>query len=87
MPNLPTRIANAWNAFKRPFTEFVPSIGSSYGAYPLGRHYNVTNEQTFVSGLYNRVAMDVSAVDIAIFAWSRTVVNTSLTFRTISIHA
>lgn len=64
MPNLPTRIANAWNAFKRPFTEFVPSIGSSYGAYPLGRHYNVTNEQTFVSGLYNRVAMDVSAVDI-----------------------
>ena len=64
MPNLPTRIANAWNAFKRPFTEFAPSIGSSYGAYPLGRHYNVTNEQTFVSGLYNRVAMDVSAVDI-----------------------
>ena len=64
MPNLPTRIANAWNAFKRPFTEFIPSVGSSYGAYPLGRHYNVTNEQTFVSGLYNRVAMDVSAVDI-----------------------
>ena len=53
-----------WNAFRRPFTEFTPSIGTSYGSYPLNRNVNPITSQSFTASVYNRIAMDISAINI-----------------------
>ena len=64
MPSISKRLANVWNIFHKPFANFAPDIGSSYGRNPIIQHYGITNEQTFVGSLYNRIAMDISSINI-----------------------
>lgn len=63
MSNLSDRLARAWNAFRRP-SSFIPDIGAvSYT--PSTRLYQpISSERSVVSALYNRIAIDVSAIDI-----------------------
>lgn len=64
MPSISDRITRAWNAFLRPSTRFVPSIGSSYGSSPIAPKLMSVRRGDFIAALYNRIAMDVSSVEI-----------------------
>lgn len=64
MPSISKRLANVWNIFHKPFDNFAPDVGTSYGRNPIIQHYGVTSEHTFVGSLYNRIAMDVSSINI-----------------------
>lgn len=69
-----TRVKSAWNAFfnKDPTTpEYYEdtdlySSGFAYSTYfrPDRPRFRSTNEKTIISAIYNRIAMDVAAVDI-----------------------
>lgn len=61
------RIKHAWNAFISPEQEeeFASySGGVTYGVRPDRRRYSVSNEQSIISSIYTRVAIDVSALKI-----------------------
>ena len=58
------RIQNGWNAFmSRAPTH---TYDSTYGSYyrPDRVHYTRGNEKTIVTPIYNRIAMDVAAINI-----------------------
>ena len=60
------RIKNAWNAFvnnKDPISKWK-DIGSSYYYRPDRQRFTGGNERTIVTSVYNRIAMDVAAIDI-----------------------
>lgn len=65
MPNLTERLAHAWNAFlnKEPprhgYSETV-----SYSYRPDRPRLSRGNERSIVTAIYNRIAMDVAAIDI-----------------------
>lgn len=63
-----TRIRSGWNAFiGRDPTELyssVAGIGNSYGYYPDRRVLSGGSEKTIVNSIYNRIAVDVSKIDI-----------------------
>ena len=61
-----TRLKHAWNAF---INEKDPTInygvlGSSYYYRPDRQRFTGGNERTIVTSVYNRIALDVSAVEI-----------------------
>ena len=61
------RLKHAWNAFKsRDPTElsYKESIGVSYGYRPDRLYLRRGSERTIISAIYNRIAVDVSAVTI-----------------------
>ena len=60
------RIKNAWNAFvnNRDPTSKWKDIGSSYYYRPDRQRFTGGNERTIVTSVYNRIAMDVAAIDI-----------------------
>ena len=60
------RIKNAWNAFinNRDQTSKWKDIGSSYYYRPDRQRFTGGNERTIVTSVYNRIAMDVAAIDI-----------------------
>lgn len=63
------RLKNAWNIFKNKdptegFTQGYVSLGPSYGYRPDRMRFSRGNERTIVTSIYNRIAMDVTAVDI-----------------------
>ena len=60
------RIKNAWNAFvnNRDPTLKWKDIGSSYYYRPDRQRFTGGNERTIVTSVYNRIAMDVAAIDI-----------------------
>ena len=60
------RIKNAWNAFvnNRDLTSKWKDIGSSYYYRPDRQRFTGGNERTIVTSVYNRIAMDVAAIDI-----------------------
>ena len=60
------RIKNAWNAFVNnmdPISKWK-DIGSSYYYRPDRQRFTGGNERTIVTSVYNRIAMDVAAIDI-----------------------
>lgn len=59
------RLQHGWNAFmnKDP-TVYYPSIGASYSHRPDRVRFSRGNERSIVTAVYNRVALDVAAIDI-----------------------
>ena len=67
MATIASRFRDALNVFTRTETEvepFAPSFGVSYGSRPDRYRPRVTNEKSIVTSIYNRIAIDVAAVDI-----------------------
>lgn len=59
------RIHRGWNAFRnRDPTSQYRDIGSSYSIRPDRVRFTRGNERSIVTSIYNRIAMDVAAVDI-----------------------
>lgn len=59
------RLKNAWNVFKnKDPTEGYMNLGPSYGYRPDRMRFSRGNERSIVTSVYNRIAMDVAAVDI-----------------------
>lgn len=62
--SLGTRLKHSWNAFfnKDPTTNYM---GASYGTsyFPGRRRLFIRNERSIVTSVYNRIAMDVAAID------------------------
>lgn len=60
------RLKNAWNAFtsRSPTSWTQPNGYSSYGTRPDRLRFTRGNERSIVTAIYNRIAIDVAAVDI-----------------------
>lgn len=59
------RLKHAWNIFKnKDPTQVNWNIGPSYGYRPDRMRYTRGNERSIVTAVYNRIAMDVSAVNL-----------------------
>lgn len=59
------RIRNGWNAFRnRDPTIFYNELGMSYTYRPDRVRFSRGNERSIVTSVYNKIAMDVAAVDI-----------------------
>lgn len=64
-PTLMSRIKNSWNAFRnRDPTMFYREPGMSYMYRPDRVRFSRGNERSIVTSVYNRIAMDVAAIDI-----------------------
>lgn len=64
-PTLMTRLKNSWNAFRnRDPTMFYNEPGMSYTYRPDRVRFSRGNERSIVTSVYNKIAMDVAAVDI-----------------------
>ena len=61
-----TRLKHAWNAFinNKDSTINYGVLGSSYYYRPDRQRFTGGNERTIVTSVYNRIALDVSAVEI-----------------------
>ena len=59
------RLQHAWSALTRAPTE-VPyrEMGEAYSTRPDRRRLTRGNERSIINSIYNRIAMDVAAVDI-----------------------
>ena len=66
MPEIKTRFQNAWNAFlgrdptKNNYFEYSYGTGSR----PDRPRFSITNEKSIVNAIYNRISLDVAAVNI-----------------------
>ena len=59
------RLKHAWNTFKnKDPTRTQWNIGPSYGYRPDRMRYTRGNERSIVTAVYNRIAMDVAAVNL-----------------------
>lgn len=60
------RLKHAWNAFqgKEPLGFPYQNLGSSYGIRPDRPYLRLGGERTIVASIYNRIAVDVAAVNI-----------------------
>lgn len=64
-PTLMNRLKNSWNAFRnRDPTIFYNEPGMSYTYRPDRVRFSRGNERSIVTSVYNKIAMDVAAVDI-----------------------
>lgn len=64
-PTLIDRIKTGWNAFRnRDPTKFYNEPGMSYLYRPDRVRFSRGNERTIITSVYNKIAMDVAAVDI-----------------------
>ena len=64
-PTLMTRIKNSWNAFRnRDPTMFYNEPGMSYTYRPDRPRFSRGNERTIATSVFNKIAIDVAAVDI-----------------------
>lgn len=61
---LMNRIKHAWNTFKNKDPTMGYEYGPSYGYRPDRMRYSRGNERSIVTAVYNRIAMDVAAVNI-----------------------
>lgn len=60
-----SRLKHAWNAFtNRDPTYYYPDIGSSYSYRPDRYRLSRGNERSIVTSIYNRIALDVAAINI-----------------------
>lgn len=64
--NISSRLAHAWNAFRnnRDPTPYPRDLGYSYGVRPDRPRFSRGNERSIVTSVYNRIALDVSAITI-----------------------
>ena len=60
------RLKHAWNAFlnRDPTITYKPDIGTSYYRRPDRPRLSRGNEKTIITSIYNRIALDVAAIDI-----------------------
>lgn len=64
-PTIASRLKNSWNAFRnRDPTLFYNEPGMSYTYRPDRVRFSRGNERSIVTAVYNRIAMDVAAIDI-----------------------
>lgn len=64
-PSLTSRLKTAWSAFRnRDPTMFYREPGTSYTYRPDRPRFSRGNERSIVTSVYNRIAMDVAAIDI-----------------------
>jgi hypothetical protein len=67
MATIASRLKHAWNAFANEdedrLFQSVP-VGASYGARPDRVKFRYSNERSIISSIYNRISIDVAAVDI-----------------------
>lgn len=64
-PTLRSRVRNAWNAFRnRDPTSFYRESGMSYPYRPDRVRFSRGNERSIVTSVYNRIAMDVAAIEL-----------------------
>lgn len=62
---LSDRLQHAWNAFmNRDPTYRYPDLGASYAVRPDRPRFTRGNERSIVTSVYNRIALDVSAISI-----------------------
>lgn len=59
-----SRFKNAWNAFRSRDQTPLDDLGIGYGRSPDRVRLSLGNERSIISALYNRIAIDVSQVDI-----------------------
>lgn len=59
-----TRVKNAFNVFMNRAPTFNYNIGPSYYSRPDRPRFSGGNEQTIVTSVYNRIALDVAAMNI-----------------------
>lgn len=60
-----SRVKNGWNAFmNRDPTRYSYGIGSSYSYRPDRPRFTRGNERSIITAIFNRIAMDVSSIDI-----------------------
>ena len=65
MPKITERLQHAWNAFLNGEQYSYPSnVGASYSYRPDRVRLTRGNERSIVTAMYNRIAMDVAAVNI-----------------------
>ena len=64
--SLASRFKSAWNAFlnNRDPTYYYRDIGSSYSYRPDRTRFTRGNERSIVTSVYNRIALDVAAINI-----------------------
>lgn len=63
--NFITRVKNAWNVFRNKDPTFGgKGVGTGYMFRPDRPRFSRGNERTIITSVYNRIALDVSAVDI-----------------------
>lgn len=62
--NFLSRIKNAWNVFRNKDPTFTANVGTGYMFRPDRPRFSRGNERSIVTSVYNRIALDVSAVDI-----------------------
>ena len=58
------RLRHSWNAFLNPTQSFKYDYGRSSYANPTRPRMSMGNEKSIVTAIYNRIALDVSALDI-----------------------
>lgn len=64
-PSLTSRLKTAWNAFRnRDPTMFYREPGMSYTYRPDRVRFSGGNERSIVTSVYNKIAVDVAAIDI-----------------------
>ena len=62
---LGSRLKHAWNAFlNRDPTRYYSDLGTGYSLKPDRVRFSRGNERTIVTSIYNRIALDVSAIKI-----------------------
>ena len=64
--SLTDRLAHAWSALTRAPTYEAPQydLGMAYSHRPDRRRFTRGNEKSIVTSIYNRIAMDVAAIDM-----------------------
>ena len=66
MPEFQKRFQNAWNAFlgRDPTKNYTYSYGYGSGTRPDRPKFSISNEKSIVNNIYNRISLDVAAVNI-----------------------
>lgn len=66
MPEFQKRFQNAWNAFlgRDPTHNFRFESGYGTGVRPDRPRFSISNEKSIVNNIYNRISLDVAAVNI-----------------------
>lgn len=65
MATIFSRLKHAWNAFREQdlLRANPPDVGGMYGGRPDRIRLHISNERSLISAIYNRLAIDVAAID------------------------